>query len=237
MDNYDEKYFQVENNMFIRLIYKIYNAYKNPKYEEYSTFFRRHMSVNTELYKQLGDADQLIKELRDHQEIDFWLLYDFGSFIKLMEKIFMVKNDIDSKICCDSMLEDKISRVLIFNISDDVVVKVTASLQDQGLSFEITRNFGKQMRNSYKITSGDEKFKLFSDKMTLQRIIEDIGMMMADYLYDVIWRYVLNRYSGGLSFGLLQSDYYIFAKDHYSYDFVRQYKDIQYLIKHKIIQI
>ena len=149
----------------------------------------------------------------------------------------MVKNDINSKICCDSMLEDKISRVLIFNISDDVTVKVTASLQDQGLSFEITRNFGKQMRNSYKIISGDEKFKLFSDKMTLQRIIEDIGMMMADYLYDVIWRYVLNRYSGDLSFGLLQSDYYIFAKDLYSYDFVRQYKDIQYLIKHKIIQI
>ena len=236
-ENYDEKYSQIENNMFIRLIYKIYNAYKNPKYEDFSPILHRRISANIELYKLLLDADELIKEIREGN-IDFWLIYDFGSFIKLMEKIFFVKNDANSKICCDSILEDKNSRVLIFNLwnYEGVTCKVTASLQDQGLNFEITRDFGKQMKNQYKITDQNKNFRLFSDSMTMQRMIEIISNEMADYLKEIIVCKVLD--SDLFTSPIHKSFYYYDEFDFYQCTKIKkEYKDIQYLIKHKYIQI
>ena len=180
-----DKLHQVENNMFIILIYKIYDAIKNPKIEEYHSFFRGNMEINLELYKLLKQADALIKEISE-DTIDFWLLYDFGSFIKLIEKVFLVKNDEENTIYCDSILEDKNTRTLIFNFNE-VLVKTTAILQDHSINIEVYRDYGKHMKNTFKIIDGAIDLKHNSDKMLLDNILVKIAYKIKEYL--------LNNYS------------------------------------------
>lgn len=230
-----DKLHQVENNMFIILIYKIYDAIKNPKIEEYHSFFRGNMEINLELYKLLKQADALIKEISE-DTIDFWLLYDFGSFIKLIEKVFLVKNDEENTIYCDSILEDKNTRTLIFNFNE-VLVKTTAILQDHSINIEVYRDYGKHMKNTFKIIDGAIDLKHNSDKMLLDNILVKIAYKIKEYLLAFIVKDLLNVTGYYENCTIIDNYYkYFLAFDCKEY-YTKEYKDIQWLNKHHYIQI
>lgn len=245
----EEKNYQIENNMFIRLIYKIDKAYNNPANQE--VFIKKHFfsvgrltELNIDLYKNLKDADDLINEIKSEENIDFWLLYDFGSFIKLMEKVYFKENSSNCKVYCDSMLEDKNSRIIIFNIDENVTVKVTASLQDQGLSFEVSRSTGKQMKNTYKISSTmSTNANTISDKLLLDKIIEKICKCMTEYIRECIFSIIPIKFKcDNTVIGRYYKYSWIDDSDWLGEvvrmcDYNQEYKDIIYAIDNNIIQI
>lgn len=231
-----DKLHQVENNMFIILIYKIYDAIKNPKIEEYHSFFRGDMSINLELYKLLKQADALLDEISE-DTIDFQLLYDFGSFIKLIEKVFLVRNDEENSIYCDSILEDKNTRTLIFNLKfEDTIIKTTAILQDHSINIEVFRDYGKHMKNTFKIIDGTIDLKYNSDKMLLDNILSMIADRIKRYLRHFITKDLLKTHE--YDFYNIMDNYYKVVLPWDSKDFYnKEYKDIQWLNKHHYIQI
>ena len=246
----EDKNYQIENNMFIRLIYKIDKAYNNPNMQE--VFIKKHFfskgrltELNVDLYKNLKDADELINEIESGNNIDFWLLYDFGSFIKLMEIVYFIENSSDCKVYCESMLEDKNSRIIVFNIDENVIAKVIASLQDQGLSFEISRSTGKQMKNTYKISSTmNTNANSISDKLLLDKMIEKISKCMADYIRKCIFTIIPDKFtsSDNSIIGHFYKYSWIDDSDWLGetfnvIDYVQEYKDIKYAIDNDIIQI
>ena len=233
----EDKLQQIENNMFITLAYKIYNAYHNPNIEDFKPLFRKTKSVNLDLYNQLIKADALIDEI-SADTIDFWLLYDLGSYIKLMEKVFLMKNDESSIICCDSILEDKNSRVLIIN-NDDIVIRIVTELQDHSINIEVSRNFGKQMKNTFKFTNGEINLKYNSDKMLLDHVFGIISKSIKKLLFKSLLRYTINNHID--NFDTLIKNYYMYLykfnwEGSRIFDYKKEYKDIQWLIKHKYIQ-
>ena len=178
-------YLELDNkNRYASLIYDLYEACYICKPTTYKNFFRhfgRPFNVNTEKYKQLKRCDEFLESLIDHSP-DFDELFEFGSFIKYMEKVFFYKNDKDSIVCCDSQLEDKNTRNIIF-MDRNNEIKIEANLT-KGTSNVITlivnRNYGKKMVNTYKIVDREVELRNDSDKTLMNHIVQ----LMESYIYS-----------------------------------------------------
>lgn len=123
----------------------------------------------------------------------FDALFDFASFVKCIEKVFFYKNDLTSKICCDSSLNEKTTRKLIFTLSDVIIVLKLERLNssDEYIDIVITRKFGKNMETKYSIKNQQMKINDCNDLMLinvvnniLQNSIADFVQTIADEIYN-----------------------------------------------------
>lgn len=122
----------------------------------------------------------------------FDTLFDFASFVKSVEKVFFYKNDLTSKICCDSSLNEKTSRKLIFTLNDVVIVLKMdrLNISDEYIDILITRKFGKNMETKYSIKNQQMKYNDCNDLMLvnvlnniLQNCLADFVQTIADEIY------------------------------------------------------
>lgn len=120
-------------------------------------------------------------------------LFDFGTYIKCMEKVFFYKNDLGAKVCCDSNLQDKTSRKLIFNLNNIVLVFKLDRLNrvDEYIDIIVSRKYGKKMESKYSIKNQEMQYNDCNDLMLtntiniiLETVLPEYFMMIIDKIYN-----------------------------------------------------
>lgn len=178
-------------NEYASLIYDLYEACYIHKPSEYSSLFinfGKPVLVNKEKYKQIKACNEFLKNMIDHSP-DFDELFEFGSFIKFMEKVFFYKNDKNAYVCCDSNIEDKTTRNIIFQSrSNDVKIetRLTRDINGNTIVLNVYREYGKKMINTYKIVDRQVDLRNVSDKTLMNHVVQLMEDMMRDFVYTMI---------------------------------------------------
>ncbi len=186
-----EKQFETTNK-FLNTVYNVFEAemFGSKTFEKHSGilgFLKPEKLVNKEKQKFIEDADFYCSLLRSKAP-EFDTLFDFGTFIRSMEKVFMYKNDVNSVVCCDTPIESKNKRTLIFNIDNITIsMDLERSLDTERIDIKIRRNYGKKLSNHFIILNRDIVYNDTDDLMLINVINYTIQNIMA----DILWNYVL----------------------------------------------
>lgn len=165
------------------------------------------------VYKnKLSDNCLKIEELAKNSLL---YIYQFAKFIRYAEKCFMYKNDEssfvyseDGKDCTNIYFNFDVYKVKIsFNqstvpIMEELFPDPSNSKYLTFVKIEIVRNFGKKMKNEYKIILGDDSsFSDESDKILYQNIISKC-IRVINRTNDSILNSIIPFYTG------INEDYY-----------------------------
>lgn len=240
-------YLELDNkNRYASLIYDLYEAcyIKTPtKYTTPWKYFGKPFEVNIDKYKQIERCEEFVASMVNHSP-DFNELFEFGSFIKYMEKVFFYKNDSNADVCCDSNIDDKNHRIIVFQ-SDDIkisidVVKATSNI----ITLTVTRFYGKNMINTYKIIDREVELRNDSDKTLMNHVVQLISNYMVAFMLTIIYAIInkkidkinpiefeyLKYYNGCIKCNC--RSYYSNYFDPYESE---EYKNLMWLEKHKLI--
>ena len=245
-------YLEIDNkNKYAQLMYDLYEAcyIKAPiKFTSIWRYFGKPFEVNVEKYKQIKRCDEFISNMVGYSP-DFDELFDFGSFIKYMEKVFFYKNDAESPVCCDSNIEDKNRRIIVFQNSQDSI-KIKADLTkgtSNIIELTVERGYGKRMTNTYKIVDREVELRNDSDKTLMNHVVQ----LMSDYMVSFMLtmaKAIINKHIScieGIKYisYIYRDDILIYdCEEYYSYGWDRgtknkKYKDILWLEKHGFIDL
>lgn len=190
-----------KTNSFLGYAYDLFEAVYLEKEENYETreivegkIFKRKkkIKVNTRAEKAYDSACIFARGLLLTPP-SFEDLFDFGTFVKCMEKVFFYKNDLTAKTCCDSNLQDKTTRKLIFNLNEVTLVFKLEKLNkvDEYIDIIVTRNFGKKMESKYTVKNAQLQYNDCNDLMLtnsinilLENLLYDYFMMIIDKIYN-----------------------------------------------------
>lgn len=190
-----------ETNLFLGHAYDVFETVYFDKEEYYETrevltegkIFKKKkkVKVNVRAEEEYEDACLFARGLK-LKPPSFDDLFDFGTFVKCMEKVFFYKNDLTARTCCDSNLQDKTTRKLIFNLNDVTLIFKLEKLNkiDEYIDIIVTRNFGKKMETKYTVKNGELQYNDCNDLMLtnsinilLENLIYDYFMMIIDKIY------------------------------------------------------
>ena len=189
------------NNDFLGHVYDLFEAVylepeENYKVEEIieGKIFKRKkkIKVNERAEKAYEKACIFARGLQLNPP-SFVSLFDFGTFVKCMEKVFFYKNDLTARTCCDSNLQDKTTRNLIFNLNDIVLILKLEKLNrtDEYITILVKRNFGKKMESKYIVKNAELQYNDCNDLMLtnsinilLSNLIYEYFMMIIDKIYN-----------------------------------------------------
>ena len=245
-------YLEIDNkNKYAQLMYDLYEAcyIKAPvKFTSIWRHFGKPFEVNVEKYKQIKRCDKFISNMVGYSP-DFDELFDFGSFIKYMEKVFFYKNDAESPVCCDSNIEDKNRRIIVFQNSRDSI-KIKADLikgTSNIIELIVERDYGKHMINTYKIVDREVELRNDSDKTLMNRVVQLMSDYMVSFMLTMSLAIINEQIS---SINRIEYTSYIYEDDilihnceeyfwssWYEEEKNKKYKDILWLEKHGFIDL
>jgi hypothetical protein len=150
----------ISNNTYSKLLFDLYNATYFPKcivHSDIKRHFGMPFSINLDKYNAICAINDKVDAI-NKESPTFDELFEYGTFIKILEKVFLYRNDKDSKFVCDSNMSDNNHRVLVMQ-SEAYFIKLHVEKRDTGNTIEVTidRLYGRKMTNSYTII--DRKFK------------------------------------------------------------------------------
>lgn len=184
-----------ETNEFLRHTYDLFEAIYETKQEPIMVKKKRFSKPEP----TYPEVDKIYEKAKDYSRFirttvpSFDTLFEFGSFIKSIEKVFFYKNDSTAVVCCDSKLSDKTSRRLVFSLSDvRIVVKLDRlNRYDEYIDITISRTYGKNMETKFSIKNGEMEYIDCNDFMLInvlnylfQNIIADLFDMVIDRVYN-----------------------------------------------------
>lgn len=225
-------------NRFADLIFRLYDACYIKQPDGFKIRFHKPMTVNIERFKILKEAEEMINTLANESP-DFDTLYDFASFIKYMEKVYFIKNDETCFICCDSQLEERNTRKLIFS-GEDLRITCNMKLMDNTIEIVTSRLFGRNMEYGFKIVDREVEFHGKSDAALMNNIVLIMQDQISEYFKEIVIAVVngrigLHSYEVGINHRHCHDlcdavdDYWSISYD--SIAKTREYKNILYLLK------
>ena len=186
-----------KNNEFLGYAYDLFEAVYLEPVENYKIstvtegkFFKKKktIKVNTRAEKAYERACTFARGLTLNPP-SFISLFDFGTFVKCMEKVFFYKNDLTARTCCDSNLQDKTTRNLIFNLNDIVMILKLEKLNkghDEYIRIIVKRNFGKKMESEYIIKNAELQYNDCNDLMLINSVNILLSKLMYEYFMMII---------------------------------------------------
>ena len=176
-------------NRFTDIIYRLHDACYINEPKDY-IIRGKTVLVNTEKYFLLEEAEHLIRDLAKESP-DIETLYEFATFVKYMEKIFFYKNDKDSIICCDSMLEDK-PRRLVFN-TEELMISADIQLDKNRIDILVSRNYGRNMKNGYTIINRKVDFEGKSDLVLMNNVTLIMQKLISNFVFEIVLAIANNK--------------------------------------------
>ena len=172
-----------EDNKFLELFYSIYEAVYYPKttlVHSWKRKFNKPFAVNLDLLELINEINEFTEEIATTTPT-WQSLYDFGTFIKILEKIFMYRNDKDAMVVCDSSLEEKKRHIVIHTESAFISMTLLHVEGKNIIDFLIRREFGKKMETRYNIVNTNMDFSSVDDLMNIANMNQTLQMVMASF--------------------------------------------------------
>lgn len=169
---------------YSKLIYNIWDANRYSNYTEYKEgfLFQKKYIINDSQCMGLlvlrNELNKLKKTPDKSVELDF--LFDFGTFIKEMEKVFLYKNDEDAVLISNTKLEDSNIRQMQFSLKNGYI-RTNISRSDQKVSIQLKHNYGKEMSNVYTYVN---------DTFTTNNTNSDY--ILLNLIKDIITKFIIN---------------------------------------------
>lgn len=177
----------LDNNYYGSLLFELFETTYLPEYETVRTI-RRHFGkafeVNIKQYEAIQKINKKINILRTDSP-SFDDMFEFGTFVKILEKVYMFKNDKDSDFVCDSNIDDMNNRTLVIQCSDCIIkfnLEKKTDGQSNSIDIIVDRLYGKKMKTSYHIENRKSNAKDNTDDMLLNNITMLLREKMADLL-------------------------------------------------------
>ena len=152
--------------------------------------FWRKPKDDTDIRYEVLKTD--VDEIRNCSSLDFDTLFNFGTFIRDMEKVFFYHNDETSTVSCDSNTENTNARNIYINI-DDTIIKLNLKVavgpdnsRNEHIDVTVQRNFGKKMTNKFHIVNRECKFSNKTDVILMDRLNIIIANAVADFYLQYI---------------------------------------------------
>lgn len=177
----------MDNNYYAQLLFELFEVTYMPEYETVKTW-KRHwgkpFQVNIKQYEAIQKINKKINILRSESP-SFDDMFEFGTFIKILEKVYMYRNDKDAKIVCDSNIDDSFHRVLVIQ-GENYFIKFTLerhfNREPNTIDISVERMYGKNMKTNYHIENRTSNAKDSTDVMLLNNITMLLKNKMADLL-------------------------------------------------------
>lgn len=190
------------HNIFTDVLFDLYEAkyFENKEKYKRKGLFGKVYEINTKALNTLN----LIYSKADYignNVPSFESLFDFGTFIKITEKMWFYKNDKDSLVACDSQIEDEYHRILVLQFPNaSVRLNLTKDKIDPDkntVEVTVRHNFGKNMQNNYIVKSAKLEFYDYTDAILINHINLTCQCYMKRFLLywaAIIWNKELNDY-------------------------------------------
>lgn len=177
----------MDNNYYAQLLFELFETTYLPEYETVKTW-KRHwgkpFKVNIKQYEAIQKINKKINILRTESP-SFDDMFEFGTFIKILEKVYMYKNDKDAKIVCDSTIDDFIHRTIVIQ-NENYFIKFALERHTDGkpntIDISVERLYGKNMKTNYHIENRNSNAKDSTDVMLLNNITMLLKKKMVDLL-------------------------------------------------------
>ena len=180
----------IDDNYYADLIFDLFATTYLPEYEEVKTWkrhFGKPFQVNIKQYEAIERINKKIDYIRNESP-SFDDLFEFATFMKIIEKVFMYKNDKDSPFVCDSNLDDDKHRTLVLQCKD-CLIKIKLEKHSDGypdtIDILVDRLYGKNMKTTYHIENRESNAKDTSDIMLMNNITMLVRESMANILCGI----------------------------------------------------
>ena len=237
----------LDDNYYAGLLFDLFETTYLPEYETVKTWkrhFGKPFKVNIKQYDAIQRINKKIDILKSESP-SFDDMFEFGTFIKILEKVFMYKNDKDAKFVCDSNIDDMKHRVLVIQC-DDCFIKFSLVKQTDGtpntIDIYIERLYGKNMKTSYHIENRESNAKDSTDVMLINNITmllkEKMAKLLAFYGNVVVNKKIEDAVQGKLSVPNFYTSYVQRDDIYYSWDWCGDegakewFKDLKWYLKH-----
>ena len=191
----------IEKNQLVKSVEDLYFAVYRPnpqvvKYKRKKFWFfkeERKILVNTRELIARNICSSVATDLKHIEGWEFRTLYDFSTFVKVMEKIFYYPNDKDCVVVCDSKLSDS-DRSLKFQFSGGYISIMLFRIDEhEKIKIVIAHDCGRQMFYAYEILDGEINCNInSSDAVSLVTIIDFIGDLMSSF-YTYICNMIITK--------------------------------------------
>lgn len=183
-----------QNNMFLSLIYDLYDHVNFPKQENIITMQKKKRFFKKEIIKYDSELEHVKEKIELFKSTllttvpDFNTLWDFCEFIRVCEKIFFYPNMPENSLYVEVDLNKTVSGVRKFRYkvnSDCVNAELRFTLErdilgSDILSIVVVREYGLKMNNSYKVVDGNLQYPDSSDLY----LINEINFILKDCIYN-----------------------------------------------------
>lgn len=180
----------IDDNYYADLIFDLFTTTYLPEYEEVKTWkrhFGKPFQVNIKQYEAIKRINKKIDVIRNESP-SFDDMFEFATFMKIIEKVFMYKNDKDAQFVCDSNLDDDKHRTLVLQCKD-CLIKIKLEKHSDGypdtIDILVDRLYGKNMKTTYHIENRESNAKDTSDIMLINNITMLVRESMANILCGI----------------------------------------------------
>lgn len=183
-----------ESNEMVKSVNDLYYATYRPNVEEieykrkwFLFFKKKHkIFVNKKKLSCMFKCFEIGEALKNVKEWNFDIFRDFGTFVKITEKVFGYKNDDTAILVCDSKLSDK-SRTLVFKFyGGTIVIRLYYKNENEIIDISMSKETGRKMCYGYHIIDGTVTGDLNnSDEVSLDTILDFSTTMMSSFYYYI----------------------------------------------------
>lgn len=183
-----------ENNMFLKIVYDFYDKSRFPKQVNETEVVKKSTNPISYIYNKYKNKDSddkvdhldpvniFVRQLRSSVP-SFETLWEFCEFIRIIEKIFFYNNSPENDIYVeyDFDSKDQQRKIQITNDTREIKFLLTHSiLNSDVIEIKVTRHYGKQMTNYYRITDGEIDYEDSSDLY----LINEINKLLQDIMVN-----------------------------------------------------